>query len=710
MNITGSPDITNLDAQVTWDISGTNPVISLVNLSMGPNLAGCTLWIVAASPTNTPIHEGSQAQPDITGAWTNYTLTDPWPRPFGQIEWSGAPYTLSLYVQDTLLNVYQINFSAVICRPFGNTSLSKTPYGKASVQLQVMCAQAAVYFQDQTVSTYKGITGTQLSSILRVIYPMDPTYTIPPPFQIGNFSSALVPITYNSKNYQFVATSVYSYLLGTNTYVNIKYQQIETFAVQCNVDFSPLICEIVKLDNSVQQGTCVDAEDARRRLNLIYPKLLLALMGQLQPLTGVPVAELIDEIVAIGGFDCDCCNAVTGVIPSSTSPVGGYIFQVVPVCGDIDGNVTTSGNTVQINLSDVTYVFAIYPGSVPDTTAFEIIPVQHGCTKTFYFNVNITQLATDILNTIKSNASLVNLFNSIVTSSGGSGQLIVDGDCIFTSTSTCDYTFGLSSIPATTTFALLTSIKVGSISHSLSFSFNQTNLGALQAYLNGLGYGAFTVVNAGSGNVTITSTANPNDIQALTYKIASSTLPSTLAKICTGFIPIDANEVVQNIINYICALADNQIVTAQDYSVCYVDTAGVIHTTLVPAGTSLSEFLSTLAIANCLTVNAIKSVAGVTCTTLQALFVQNTALITSTDFMFITKGGGICSRGGFLEVFNYMLTTGITNSITKQAFCDFVMSCGQGLSCAAYTVAQVIISNYNTSCVPVVGIEYTLIP
>lgn len=708
MQIAGSPDITTLDAQVTWDISGTNPLISLSNLSLGPNLAGCTWWIVATSPTSTPIHDGTQAQPDISGNWSEFEVTDPWPRPFGQIEWSGAPYELTLSVQDTTGAVYSINFSAVICRPNGNTSLSKTAYGKAFTALQVMCDQAAIYFQDQTINSYKGLTGSRLQAVLRVIYPMDPTYTIPQPFQISNFSSALVPITYNSKNYQFVAYSVYQYELGLNTFVNIKYQQVETFAVLCNIDFSPLICEIVKLDNAIQDGSCVDAADARRRLNLIYPKLMLAFMGQLQPLTGVPVARLIDEIVEIGGFTCDCCNAVTGVIPSTSSTVGGFIFDIVSVCGDITGNVTLNGNTVQFNLSDVTYTFSLYPGSPSNTDAFSITSTISGCVKNYFFNCDLFILAEDILNTIKTNGSLVNLFNTIVNASGGAGQLIVDGGCIFDSTSTCDYVFGMAGIPASTTFAILTGIRIGSVNHSLNFSFNQTNLPALQTYLNGLNLGAFTVANAGSGNITITSTANANDIQSLSYKISSTTFTATQAKTCTGYVAIDANQVVQNIIDYICALSDEQLVTSQEYELCYLDANGVAQMNVVEAGTSLADFLASWTQLNCLTVTNIKSVSGVTCASLQALFVTNTNPITANDFMFITKGGGICSKGSFLDVFNYMLTAGVTDATTKANFCAFVESCGQGLSCAPYNFVEIIVSPFDTSCVPVVGIQYTI--
>src|SRR6185503_11078122 len=132
MFINGSPDITFLDAQVTWDLAGLNPAISLVNLSMGTGLANMTWWIVASSPSGTPIHEGTESDPDISGDWTNEVLTDAWPRPFGQIEWSGAPYQLTLYAKDSAGNIYHISKSKDICRPSGNTPTTKNFYGQAS--------------------------------------------------------------------------------------------------------------------------------------------------------------------------------------------------------------------------------------------------------------------------------------------------------------------------------------------------------------------------------------------------------------------------------------------------------------------------------------------------------------------------------------------------------------------------------------------------
>lgn len=710
MYITNSPDITDFSIEVIWDISIAAPVIRLTNLSSGTGLSNCIWWWIIKSPSQTLIHDGSELNPDITGNWNSYLETAVWPRPFGQIEWSGAPYNLIAYVKDSVGNVYSIENPATICRPVGNLPTSKNTFGLADVNVQIKCEQGRVFFQDQTYHSYKGLEGTIGSSNLQVMYPIDQTGTIPDPFQINNFSTALVPITYSSDNYQFLAQSVYDYDFGDNIFVRIKYQVLKRFAVWCNINLAPLACEIQRLVDDIESGNCTDIAAAQHKLTLINPKFALVIIGQLQPLTGIDVPGLIEQIKEIGGFECNCCEVPTGIIPDNTSVIDGYTFSIVSGCGDISGSVQATGTNIQFTLSDVTYVMAMYPGSPQDTSAFTIVPSIDGCTKTYYLRVDGTQLAEDILNIIKNDGNLVNLFNSIVVGGGGtgSGELIVDGGCIFDSTSTCDYDLTLSNIPASSTFALLSNIKIGSNNYPLSYSFNQTNLGGLQTYLNGLGYGTFVVTNLGGGSVGITSTNNANDIQSLSYKISGTTYLANLTKDCTGYVPISANQVVQNIINYLCGIDDSQIVTSQSYEICYLDATGTKQTQTVTADTPLADFIAELVEKGCTTIDYIKNVKPVTCENLKEVFVTNNLQVTSTDTILGTKGGGVCSQVTYLDAFRYMLTAGVSNSTVKQLFCDFVSSCVTGLSCAPFDYTTLLVSTYDTSCTSIVGIDYML--
>ncbi len=627
MNISNSPDISQLLVNVTWDISGRNPVIRLENLSVGDNLANISYSFVIQSPSETYIYDGNLGQPDITGIWEEFTfysvnpdtnvsppptnyIVAPWPRPFNQIEWSGAPYQIFILAKDSLNNTWELPMSQTICRPVGNSNTSITTYGKAFVALQIVCNNANAFFEDITDSSYRGLSGTQESSQLRVNYPDDQTDEAPAPFIINNFSTALVPITYDSDNYEYVQTEVYLYDFGNNSFVRVKYYTKERFSVNCNIDLCPLVCEYEKLLAKAERGECGDVAKTNALLLQINGKMNLAMIAKTQPLCGIDLPALIDEIKALGGFQCDCCSP-SGIKPFNSANLGDYNFQIIPGGGDINGNVTVVGNNIQFTLYDKNYIFKICPDA--PTTAFTVTPSISGYTKTYCLNVDMVQLSGDILNTIKNNIGLVNLFNSIVDFGSSSPKLIVDGACIFQSTSSCNYTYTVSLVPADTTYVLLTSLRVGNEVQSIYFAFNQTNLGALNAYLNGLGLGTATVTYLGSGNVLISFPNNTSSLGDMTYQIASVSYIAAFTKDCTGFLPIDASEVVQNIIYYLCGLEDTDMVTSQIYTLCYA--AGTLDSPPIsyvdiPKGTKLNVLLAAMIDRNCTSVTYLSSLAS----------------------------------------------------------------------------------------------------
>lgn len=688
--IDNSPDISFLSVRAVFDISQTIPTVLITNQSQGPNLTAVSYAYIIKSPTQTFIHDGSLSMPDISGIWSQTLVSDPWPRPFNRIEFSGSPYSFQILAKDSDGNEYEAPIQyATICPPNGNIPTSKNTFGKGDVLVQVKCEQSRIFFQDITNTSYRGLTGEIGSSVLRVNFPMDETGVVPAPFVGGNFSAAMVPITYSGKGYQFLYTSIYEYELAEDTFVRIKYLLSNTFGVFCNIDLMPLLCEYQKLITSIETGSCNDVAEANRKLMLINPKFSLVVMGILQPLTGIDVPTLIREIEEIGGFLCDCCNAATGITPPGSSAFDGYTFSVVPLGGDINGQVVANGFNIQIELTDVSYIFKVCDTSPTETTAFTVVPTVSldGYTKTYCLQVDVTQLAEDILTTISNNIALINLFNSIVQGQAGNFTLIVDGDCIFSSSATCDYELTLSNIPINTTFALLTSIKIGSTNTPLSFSFNLTNLPALQTYLNGLGLGTFAVTNPSGQTVLISSSANANDIQQLTYKISATNFIAGLSKNCTGFVPISANQVVQNIINYLCSLDDAEMVTSAEYQICYIDPVTKIKTiSTVATGTALTKFITELLAKGCNTIDYIISLGAITCNGIKAQFPANNVVAMQPNDIFLVTKAGACSQITPNEAFLTLLTYGINNPDVFAAFCAFVSACSGGSPCAPYSI------------------------
>lgn len=697
MNITNSPDISTLEVEVTWDISNQLPQILLLNQSTGGNLAGCVWAFTATSPSQTPIHSGDIDNPDVTGAWTNFTLSDGWPRPFSQIEFSGAPYSFFVVVKDSNGNVYTAPVQYTnICRPVGNSDTSKNTYGLALSDVKVKCQEAGVFFQDTTYHTYQGQSGTQYSSVLTVIYPIDETLTIPPKFVAAQYVTAIVPITYSSKNYQFVQTVIYDYAVGDNSIVRVRYQTIQTFSVFCNVDLLPLVCEINKLLDQVESGNCADMADAQRKMNLVVGKFALVMIGIEQPLTGVDVPVLIDEIIAIGDFDCNCCSAPSGIIPTTSSVIGGYNFLVNKLGGDVAGNFSTNGNNITLNISDVSYVVTIGNQSPSNISAFSFTSEVsgNGYLKTYKLNIDGVQLASDILNIIKGNVALVNLFNSIVNIPSGGWNLIADTSCLGIASNACDYVFTLSNISSSPANSILAQIQSSAPVNNrtlLNYAFNLSTLSNLQSYLNTLGIGVFVVTNLGGGNISITSNANNFSLTKMSYSPSGGI--NTFANFssdCTGFIPLTANEVVQAIIDYLCGLTDNQMVTSQDYIICSIDPVSKIKTlTTVVAGTKENELIAQILDKNCDIVDYLLGINGVNCNSMKALFPSlPTAILQNTDYLFGTKQGQ-CAGINPVEAATRMLQLGVYNADFMVAFCNAVALCAGGQSCEPYTIFQV---------------------
>lgn len=695
MTILNSPDISVLSIHVTYDISGVTPNILLRNDSQGANLAGVSYAWVIKSPTTTLIHDGDINNPDKVGVWTEQLVSDPWPRPFNQIEWSGAPYTFQVTAKDSEGNVFTAPVQATyICPPTGNIpGKSKNTYGLGALVVNVKCEQARIFFQDVTNTSYQGETGDLGSSVLRVNFPMDNTGVVPDPFQINYFSTAMVPVTYSGKGYQFLYTSIYQYEFDSNTAVRIKYVLNDTFGVWCNIDLMPLVCEYQKLINSIENGTCSDVAEANNKLMLINPKFSMVVMGMFQPLTGIDVPALIEEIQVIGGFDCDCCNAATGIVPNNTSAIDGYNFSIVPTGGDITGSVVANGYNIQFLLGDISYVFKICDGSPAQTTAFEVIPSLAGSTKTYCLTVDMEQLAEDLYTVTGSSAALVNLFNSLIANNGGNTvNVVVDGKCIFDSNPSCDYTFTMHNIPASSTYSVFTRFDLGSNTGvNYNFSFNQASLASLQTFLNTLNLGSFVVSNLGGGDVQVTSSTNSNNLLGLLYNVGVTSYVADMSKVCAGYTPITINQFAQNIVDYLCASTDANLKTSAQYEICYINPVnGAKIITTVDAGTEFNSFISQLLAAGCNTIDYIKSLGATNCTAIKEQFPTRVTAMGVNDGFLGTKGG-LCSNITPLESFLTMLVYGQYNQDILDAFCTMVYLCAGGNPCQPYTYFYVTV-------------------
>jgi len=698
--VINSPDLSNLQVLTLFDISGTNPVINLTNQSTGDHLDQLTWVLNIYSPTGTPIFQSDFDTPWEIGEWTTEAITNAWPRPFGQIEWSGADYQVEFQVKDSTGAIYYLNQAATICRPVGNTKKSTNTYGQVALQVRVLCDQASLYISDLTSKTYNGIKGTNLSDYVAVDYPRDPSGNLPAPAVVTSFvDNAIIPISYNADGYVATYYTIYQYDLGNNTQLKIRYTAQVKFNVRCNAQLCAIACQIDGLTGYIESGACDGIEEARQKLQLITAKAIKAQIAVEYPTCGLDVNELLDEIAIIGGYECACGDATTGIGSQSTL-IDGVTFAVNNVGGDVHGSFSQEGNNVVLSIYDRTYTFSICEDS--DTEAFAFNSSISSYTNNICLSVSRSVLAEELLTTIKNDVDLTNLFNSIVAINTGGFMVSVDGKCVLTTNPTTDYQWFLENIPPSTTFATVNQITNGITAVPLNFSFNQTNLPALQTYLNTKGLGTFTVTTGTSGEVVISSNSNTNNLSNLFYNRGTGLLIATQTSQASGVQQFTANEVLQAIIDYLCGITDAEVVTSAEYEICYIDAGGVKQTETVDAATDLSTFISALLSRGCTTIDYILNLkASVDCDTIKTVFPSSTNQLQPSDYVLGTKSGQ-CAQVGGLEWFQWILNN--MDSTTKTLFCQVVMSCGEGLQCSAYNEFEITVSEHSTTCPAITGI------
>lgn len=690
MVITNSPDIGTLEVEVRFDLTGANPVINLTNQttpnplpSPVPDLS-LLVWVLNIySPTGTPIYQSdfdNPWKPSGQGDWTTASLTvptAPWPRPFGQIEWSD--YRVEFQVKDTAGTIYELFKSKEICRPAGLTKDYQDTFGHVKIDVEALCDRSSLYLRDSTSKLYQGFTGVNQESYLVVDYPRDSTGTLPAPYELTSFvTDALVPF-YQNGEHSVTYYSIWRYDLGDNVFIDIRYVAQVAFEVQCNIDLCPIACEVSALEASISDGSCGNVAEAQRKLNLITPKLLRAFIAKQNPTCGIDLPALIDEIKEIGGFSCDCNTGSSG-IGTSGSTIPPFVFSVNNEGGNVVASFSVTDGNVVLNIKDKSYTFT------PGSGAIQLATAIGATNNTVSLSINLDDLAEDIYQTTAASTYLLNLFNSLVLSGGS--NLSVDGKCIFTN-GTCDLTWTLTGITGAN--AQLVYIEVAGVMVSYPQAFNTGTLAAFQTYLNSLGIGTFTVTDLGAGNVQIVSNANTFDLGDFVY--IDSTVPSkklaTLTKDCSVVTDKTPSEIVQAIIDWMCPLGAEKVYTSESYDICYIDPVTLTKKTeTIASASTLPTFFAALMARGCNTVDFIMSLKSVSCASIQALFATTANTMGANDFVMGTKLGD-CARIYPVELGTRIMQLGAFDQNFITAFCAVVELCNGGKFCQPFTLFTV---------------------
>lgn len=349
-----SPDITSLDFTALLDISGAVPAITLTNTSVVVNPTELVWWYVITTPSNTPIHTGSEDDPDVENvAWTTLAITPgSWPQIFGtgqcaQIEFScNSPYTITVYVKDSTDTIFPLTKTATICRPSGSNTNTCGNFGAAQVGIKTDCANARLICQDNTNYSYQDqLTAETKSSIWTLVYPQSPSGAQPPNGVATNTPTVFFPLSYGGKGLNLYVQDYATYNMGGGIYIKVQYKSQKTFNVWCNVDLCQLQCEMDRFYRETL-ATCGDIKDPTLnqkmgQINYLYASKILT--GILQPLCNIDVPAAIVEMEALFGFTSQCCcdNGVNLTAAPTLPSSGGCCPIIVNVLNKVTGLAPT---------------------------------------------------------------------------------------------------------------------------------------------------------------------------------------------------------------------------------------------------------------------------------------------------------------------------------------------------------------------------------
>ncbi len=405
-----SPAITCLDFLVQWNISGATPQVTITNNSTVVDNTKLKWWFYITSPSGTAVYGvdldtlTSYPTPDVTGvAWTTktYDLQTPFGNPpCGQIEFSpNSPYTVEVFVQDITTppgTLFSYSKTTIIVRPNGNTMNSCGNFGSGAVNMKVDCANRVIMCFDGTKTSYNSILDpTTTTNKWTIVYPEDPSGSIPND-SATNVPNVNFPISINSKNYSlyFTETATYDYSNGTSVVVQYKLFDKTgglglSFAINCNTNLCLIQCQMKKF-YELSKSKCGTLENAEltgkmTRLNFLFSQILT---GIFQPLCGIDVGALMDEMVKIGNFDanCDCgcgCNGDNLGFSNPTGTGGSSSGGCCPVYTNV---LDTATNIAPANCPN-----GYFPASVYDPTKTTIIGVAYN--------------SSDLVNIINANAA-----------------------------------------------------------------------------------------------------------------------------------------------------------------------------------------------------------------------------------------------------------------------------------------------------------------
>lgn len=544
-----------------------------------------------------------------------------------------------------------------VCLPVG---INESGYVPGVFQLLSNCVNNTLTVKDLTVFAYNNQLPQSIVKNGNLYYP---TGTISPvSFEGTPFTNNVV----YTGQYSIVCTTEATYNLGDGIYVVITYFANNlNFNVTCTNRIADLLCCVIEVqETSIKQCNNAIGQKSKQQLLEISPFLSTGLLKEINGQDASEEAEYIRK-----ALNCNC--GATSIHQNEQTPINPSVYNIV-----INGQGGTTidpptqiGSTKIFNV--VSKIYQVAKGN-PSDAAFTIT-VDTSVTNTvkYIITFNYSVMAGYIVDQIVSNPTYISqLQNVLVTALNLSG---LDGKCIL-DTLSYDYTGQFTGITSPDT---VESITIAGVVHNAPINTFASDATAIQTWLNSLTLGTF-VVTYNSGTLTITSANNTNVISTMT--IARNDANETLYTIQFQSSQFTLIQVLQAIVNYLCALSAGQISLGSPLTLSYFDYNGNLvqqnftsQDTQAAYNLGLSNFLNSL-------YQTVSSMIVLTCAKIKAFFVDRpNDTFTTGDRILGTLGGGNCAGLTDQQLALVVISAITKYADVKTAFC--AIDCGSPATC-----------------------------
>lgn len=327
--------------------------------------------------------------------------------------------------------------------------------------------------------------------------------------------------------------------------------------------------------------------------------------------------------------------------------------------------------------------------SSPADPAFTISREEDECNIYWTLHLNYEALATNIYNATQNNQTLLNLFNSLVVTTGiGAAIAGLNGKCVI-DLSQCDYRLDHSLFYNTGTPV---SIIIDGVTYVAPNGLLFTSPAGVQAWLNGLAKGVWSVTWQANlvppgGVFSIISNGNTHTIG--TFQHGGSNVPGEEDTVFVESFVGDCKtlkEILQAIIDYLCALTTLQIKTGLELTTCTINNLNQVVPTIYGPGYNLGSYLEQVGNALCTLANKVASILTLNCAQVTGVFPVSAEAILIGDYVLGTKNGS-CARLTIKDLAIAIFTYAQTDVDIRTIFC--------GIDCGGVSPSCMLISDFD---------------